>query len=285
MRLAPKLRAAAWLFCTLMGGWAHAESVASLPAHPASYVEDYAGVLDAGSKARMEALAAEVEREAHATIEIVTVHSLDGDSIEEYATSLEDKWKVGPKASDRGVLMIFAMNDHKRRIEVGTGLEGVLNDAKVGDIGRAMVPDLQAGKYGVAVLGGEQQIANDIAADAGVQLTPLPRQPTTQTSAAHSSNGLGFLPVLFVLVLLFFLFRGGRGGRGGPGGGSGLGWFLLGNLLGSSRGRYNGGYDGGGFGGGGDGGFGGGGGGGSDDGGFSGGFGGGSEGGGASGGW
>ncbi len=252
-----------------------AESVKDLP-QPTSYVSDFAGVIDAGSRARMEALGAEVERETHSTIEIVTIHSLDGDSIEDFATQLEDKWKVGPKATDRGVLMIFAMNDRKRRIEVGDGLEGVLNDAKVGDIGRSMDAELKQGEVAQAIFSGEQQVANDIAADAGVTLTPLPpRQAPAR--AQHQGGGFGIFPIVVLVIILYFLFRGGRGGRGG-GGGGGLGWFLLGSLLGSGRGGFGGG--GGGFGGGG-----GDGGGGNDDGGFSGGFGGGSEGGGASGSW
>lgn len=267
------------LSCALVSGSGlRAENVKDLP-QPTSYVSDFAGVIDADSRAQMEALGAEVLKEAHATIEIVTVHSLGGADIDEFATQLEDKWRVGPKDTDRGVLVILAIDDHKRRIEIGNGLEGVLNDAKVGDIGRTMVPALQAGNYGQALLGGEQQLANDIAADAGVTLTPLAPRPRSQ-QARRPSSGFGIFPIIVLLLILFFLFRGGRGGRGG--GGGGLGWFLLGNLLG---GGGRGGFGGGGFGGGGDGGFGGGGGGGSDDGGFSGGFGGGSEGGGASGGW
>jgi len=273
-----RLRRCALLLTLTLGfsGGLCAESVKDLP-QPTSYVSDLAGVIDADSRAQMEALGAEVERETHSTIEIVTVHSLDGEPIEEFATALEDKWRVGPKGTDRGVLMIFAMNDRKRRIEVGNGLEGVLNDAKAGDIGRSMDPLLKQGQTGQAILEGEQQVANDIAADAGVTLTPLPqRQQPRQRSSQRGGGGYGIVPIILIIVFLYFLFRGGRGGRGG-GGGGGLGWFVLGNLLGSGRG---------GFGGGGGGGFsGGGGGGGSDDGGFGGGFGGGSEGGGASGGW
>lgn len=264
-----------------------AESVKDM-AQPTSYVVDLAGVLDPDTRAQMEQLAAEVEREAHATIEIVTIHSLDGESIEDFATALQEKWKVGPKGTDRGVILLFAINDHKRRIEVGYGLEGVLNDAKVGDIGRSMVPDLRAGDYGSAILGGERQIADDIAKDAGVTLTPLPGRP--QQRRAQRSSGPGIFPFLFLIFILFLIFRGrgGRGGRGGGGyggGGGWLPWFLLGNMLGSGR-RYRddgGGWSGGGGSWGGDGG--GSGGGGGDDGGFSGGFGGSSGGGGASGDW
>lgn len=267
------------LWIAAASGLCRAESVKDM-AQPTSYVVDLAGVIDPDAKAQMLELAAEVEKQAHATIEIVTIHSLDGATIDDFATQLEDKWKVGPKGTDRGVILLFAINDRKRRIEVGYGLEGVLNDAKVGDIGRSMVPTLQAGDYGSAILDGERQIADDIAKDAGVTLAPLPGRPRRQSEQPQGGGGiLRLIPLAFILLVLFFLFRGrGGGGRGGRGGGGGwLPWLLIGNMLGGSRG---GGNWGGGFGDGG-----GGGGGGGDDGGFSGGFGGGSGGGGASGGW
>src|SRR5581483_3588100 len=66
------------------------------------------------------------------------------------------------KGSDRGVLILLAIHDHHRRIEVGYGLEGILNDAKLGDIGRAMVPDLRANDFDGAVLRAVGEIAQDI---------------------------------------------------------------------------------------------------------------------------
>ena len=257
-----------------------AQAPESLP-QPTSYVADTANVIDGASKERLEALCHDVYEKAHATIEVVTVNTLDGDSIEDYTTRLEDKWHVGPKGTDRGVIVLLAIKEHKRRIEVGYGLEGILNDAKVGDIGRTMVPQLQQGQYGPALYGGVRQIADDIAADAHVTLddeAPAPRPPFHR----EGNTGIGpVLRVIFFIIVLLIIFgaRRGGGGRGG-GGGSGLGWFLLGNFLGSQgRGRGGwGGYDGGGWGGGG----GDSGGGGGD---FGGGFGGDSGGGGASGGW
>lgn len=253
------------LFATAGAALLRAETVAQLPM-PSSYVEDFAGVIDANSRQQMEALSHAVYEQAHATIEVVTIHSLDGVPIDEFATDLEDKWKVGPKGTDRGLIMILAINDRKRRIEVGYGLEGILNDAKVGDIGRTMVPWLQRGEYGHGLLEAEQQIANVIAADAHVTLTPV-EHPVQQPAPQHSRND--WLGIVIFFLILFFIIRSGRRGGGGW-----LPWFILGNMIGGGRG---GGWGGGGFGGGG------GGGGGGDD--FGGGFGGGSGGGGASGGW
>ncbi len=249
-------------------GGARAESVANLP-KPTSYVSDFAGVIDPVSKQNIEDLAAQVESKTHATIEVATIKSLDGQDIDEFTTALEDKWKVGPKGSDKGVLMVIAVQDNKDRIEVGYGLEGILNDAKVGDIRRSMNPLWDQGQRGPAIQLGVQEIADVIAKDAGVTLTqPTEQQPGIyrQAPARRHSN---WPKLIIFLIVLAVLFHG--GGRGG--GGRGWLWFLLGNMMG-------GGFGGGGFGGGGGGGGGGEGGGG---GGFGGGFGGGSGGGGASG--
>jgi uncharacterized protein len=248
---------------------APAESPDKLP-KPTSYVSDFAGVIDPASKENIEQIAWQVYSKAHATIEVVTVKSLDGQPIDEWTTALEDNWKVGPKSSDKGILLVFAIQDHQRRIEVGYGLEGILNDAKVGDIGRTMVPQLQQGQYGPAIQSGVQQIANVIAADANVTLTaPQPVQPPVYNyqQTGHHTNWIG---IIFFVIFLLLMFRGGGGGRGG------WLWFLLGSMMG---GGFGGGRGGGGFG---DGEGGGGGGGGGD---FGGGFGGGSGGGGASGDW
>ena len=249
------------LGCTLVG-FAQAEAPDKLP-KPTSYVSDFANVIDPASKENIEDLAWQLYSKAHATIEVVTVKSLDGQDIDSWTTALEDSWKVGPKSTDKGIVLVFSIQDHKDRIEVGYGLEGILPDAKVGDIRRSMNAELEQGQFGPAIQSGVQQIADVIAADANVTLTPPQQTAPVQSyqSRQHHTNWFG---LIFFLIFILLMFRG--GGR------SWL-WFLLGNMLG-------GGFGGGGRGGGG--GFGGGGGGGGD---FGGGFGGGSGGGGASGSW
>src|SRR6202142_827713 len=151
------------------------ETVAGLPA-PTGYVNDFAGVLTPDTRQSLEELCTQVDQQAHAQIAVVTVKSLDADksgavaSIEEFATALEDKWKVGKKGTDRGILLIVSLNPRKYRIEVGYGLEGILPDGKVGDIGRAMVPYLRQNDFDAAANLAVRQIAQTIAADAGVTL-------------------------------------------------------------------------------------------------------------------
>ena len=159
------------------------ESVAALPA-PTGYVSDFAGVLSPETKQSLEELCTEVDQQAHAQIAVVTVHKLEADpmkgmsadqmpppSIEEFSNALFLKWGIGKKGTDRGVLLIVSLDPRKYRIEVGYGLEGILPDGKVGDIGRDMQPLLHSGDYSQAMTLGMHEIAQDIATDAGVTLT------------------------------------------------------------------------------------------------------------------
>ena len=270
MRLSGMLKT--WLVVGLVAlvcGVARAEKVADMAA-PAGYVTDLAGVISATAKSDLETLCGQVDTQAKAQIFVVTVKTLDGEDVSQFANELFAKWKIGPKKTDRGILLLFAVNDHKRWIEVGYGLEGILNDAKVGDIGREMVPYLQKSQYDEAVRLGVQRISQVIAADAGVTLS----QPVHQyhRQQVGGGGGIGIGGIVFGIIILVVILKaifGSRGGRGG-GGMGGIGWFLLGNILGG------GGGGGGGFGGGG---------GDSDGGGFGGGEGGGSGGGGAGGDW
>jgi uncharacterized protein len=221
-----------------------AESVKDLPA-PTNYVSDFAGVLSAQTTANLDQLCYQLDRQAHAQIAVVTIKTLDDVPIEDFATSLEEKWGVGPKKNDKGILIILATQDRKRRIEVGYGLEGVITDATAGEIGRAMVPDLQQGDYDAAVTLAVNQIAGKVAADAGVTLQASRRGPPRQVQGRPMTLGELLILGFIFLIVIFFLARSG---------GSGILGFLLGMFLGGG-GRGGGGWgggggnDGGGFGG------------------------------------
>ncbi len=231
---------------------ARAEPVNSLP-QPTDYVSDFAHVLSPEAIARLDGICSEVDHsKARAQIAVVTVHSLDGDDAADYATRLYERYKIGSKATDRGILVLLAVDDHQRFIETGYGLEGILPDGKVGDIGRAMVPDLRASDFDGAVTVAVGEIAEVIADDAHITLDMNDPAPVAARPAPRGSP-LGKL-ILLILVLVFFggfsllrmlfgwgLFFGGWGGgpwMGGPMGGGGFG-----------GGGFGGGDGGGGFGG------------------------------------
>jgi uncharacterized protein len=226
-----------------------AESVKSLP-KPNDYVNDFAHVLSPDTVAKLDRICAELDHsKANSQVAIVTVRNLDGEDAAQWANELEDKWHMGKKGSDRGVLLLLAVDDHKYRIDVGYGLEGILNDAKVGDIGRSMVPALRNRDYDRAVWSATGQVAQVIASDAQVNLSEQLPNPPPVRRQQQGSGILKLIPFLF-LILIFCGFGGLR---------LLFAMGLLNSALGGRR-HYGGGdWGGGGFGGGG-GGFGGGGG-------------------------
>jgi uncharacterized protein len=233
-----------------------AEPVADLP-QPTDYVSDFAHVLSPEAIARLDSICSQLDHsKANAQIAVVTVHDLNGDDAADYADQLETKWKMGKKGSDRGALVLVAVADHKYRIEVGYGLEGILPDGKVGDIGREMVPDLRAGDYDGAVTLAVGEMAQVIAADANVTLeNPVvpDNEPVPASEPVRQHFPIGAIVALVFIV--FYLFR--VLGSFGLFGLWGLG-LMSGGIVGRGRGGYGGGFGGGG-GGGGFGGFGGGG--------------------------
>src|SRR6266516_1292852 len=190
--------------------------------HPTGFVSDLASVIRPEAKERLEALCAEVEQKTGAQMAIVTVQSLDGEGVENYAVDLFKQLGVGSKKDNRGVLLLVAPHEHKYRIEVGYGLEPVINDARAGDAGRAMVPFLRQGDYGDAVETAAWQLAKYIADDSNVTLSGEP--PVRRIRHRNNGGGSGIFWLFVGLIILFsFLGRasGGRGLRGGGSGGSG----------------------------------------------------------------
>jgi uncharacterized protein len=213
------------------------------------YFNDFAGVLDPATVEGLTRLCTEVDQKAKAQIAVVTIKSLDGDAVEDFANHLFQKWGVGYKGTDRGVMVLLAVGDHKYRTEVGYGLEPILPDGKVGGFGRNMVPLLRQGDYNRAVAQMVSQIAEVIAQDSHVSLGSLD-QSHTATPPAREGEGqelhltAGQILVLLVIFIVaapillkllgpLFLFsllsggigRGGSGGWGGGGFGGGGGGF------------------------------------------------------------
>ncbi|MGB8132285.1 MAG: TPM domain-containing protein, partial [Candidatus Angelobacter sp.] len=216
------------LVCLATALWA--EPIKQLK--PTGYVNDFAGVLDASSSESIRNICEQIDQKAHAQIAIVTIHSLDDADIESYASNLYKAWGIGPKSSNRGVLILLAINDRQRRIEVGYGLEPILPDGKVGGFGRAAVPLLRQNQYGPAVLLMTQRVAGVIAADAGITLEgpEPPRPPPDERPANGPSAGAILFGIVIVLIVLSVLSRAGGGG---------LLWFLLGMFM-NSGGRGGG---------------------------------------------
>ncbi|MGH7452171.1 MAG: TPM domain-containing protein, partial [bacterium] len=204
---------------------------------PRGYLNDFAQVVDPNATAQIEAIGRELEEKAGAQLAVVTVQSLGDEDDFDYAHRLFEKWGIGKKGKDNGVLLFLALGERRRvRIVTGYGLEGIMPDITAGRIlDNYVIPKLRQRDYSGGLLAGTQAIAGLIAADAGVQITGAVRP----NLARRSSRGKGSSPlsiiVLFLIIILLsrsrslwpLLFLGGFGGGSGRhrdwGGGGGFG--------------------------------------------------------------
>ena len=247
----PAVLAALALVLALLFGVAATQAAAQDLPEPSGFVNDFAGVIDAGDEQRMTALAEAVQEATGAEIAVAVVDSVEAfGTVEEYSIRLASAWGVGGAEDDSGVLFVLALEERQVRIEVGYGIEGAIPDGRAGEIlDTAVLPPLRQGNYGAGLYAGMQQVAGIMAEEYDVDLSEYgAAAPAARSGGGSSSGGGGRL--LYMLVLMFFL-GGGRfflpllfltGGRGFFGGGFGAG--------GGGGGGF-GGFGGGGFGGGG----------------------------------
>jgi len=212
----------------LLAGAAAAEKIADI--RPTGYVIDLARVIDPATTQRVEALCKEVEEKTEAQIAVVTVHSLEGETREDYAVDLFKHLGVGHK-DDRGVLLLLAPRERQYKIEACYGLEPIINDARAGDIGREMVPLLRQNNYSAAVQLAVGRLAQLIAADKGVKLNGEVAAPPAPRHEPMSSIPR-WLPWLIILII-FLIGRGLGGGGRGTRRRSGLGGLWWAGTLGS----------------------------------------------------
>ena len=112
---------------------------AEVPVPPlAARVTDLTGTLSAQQKSALEGRLAAFEAKKGSQIAVLIVPTTRPETIEQYSIRVAERWKLGRKGVDDGVLLLVAKDDHALRIEVGYGLEPILNDAKVGDFTKTL---------------------------------------------------------------------------------------------------------------------------------------------------
>lgn len=219
-----------------------------------NYVNDYAGVVPDGTEQKLNLLLKELEQETGSQIAVVVIPSTEGIPAAEYAVEFGQKWGVGKKEKDNGVVFLVAVQDREMFIATGYGVEPILPDGKVGRIRSEMIiPFFKKGEMANGIVNGTLAVAQEIAQAEGFSLEELASgQGFARRPVRRSRGSVGFLPLLLLLILPLLL----RGGFFGF-----LPFFFLGQGMrgGSFGGGLGGGGFGGGFGGGLGGGFGGGG--------------------------
>ncbi|RUM39364.1 MAG: hypothetical protein DSY57_01320 [Desulfobulbus sp.] len=206
-----------------------------LPENPSGHVVDLAEVIPTGQQQDIERLLTTLEQKTTAQMVILTIESLDGPDIDSFSLQTAEKWKIGQKKKDNGLLFVVAVRDRKYRFEVGYGLESVLPDSLLGTLGRqVLVPYFRQGQYGSGISAVTGEIVRIIARHYGVTLAGTEHLTGVRKQRNQGLSGLVFF--LFLLVFLLVIYSrsfnerhgGGRGGYGGgtiiyPGGGWGGG--------------------------------------------------------------
>ena len=247
-----KLRAAS-LAAALLLLFATAALALDVPPAPTRWFTDKAGIVNAMQAAQLDEKLQTFEQQQGAQFIVYVFPSLEGDPVEDFTIRCAEKWKVGNKKYDNGLILFVFVKERKVRIEVGYGLEGTVTDAFSSRVIRDYIaPHFQQNDYA----GGLNAAVDALIAKIKGGEPPVP--PVQQQPQGGRAGWSGIDPFfILIIVVIFFVFilpmlRGGRraGGCGGcfwpmffPGGGttfggSGGGW--------SSGGGFGGGFGGGG---------------------------------------
>ncbi len=210
-----------------------------------SAVNDLADILSRSEESRLESRIQRYRDSTGIEVGVLTVPSLEGGSIEDFAHNVLKTWGVGDSARDNGVLFVVAWQDHAARLEVGYGLEGALTDVECGRIVSRQSPMAEQFRAGRVGEGFEEVLTGIQAAVAG-DYDPPPARKSGKTSNVAL---LGFIVMMMLVMFISAAQRRrarrlglwGHGSWGGSGLG-GLGGFgMLGGLGRGSGGSSSGG--------------------------------------------
>lgn len=175
-----------------------AQTISNLPTLQ-KYVNDNAGVLSSSDISDINNLAAQIEANSTVQVAVLTINSTQPYAIQDYATQVFRANGVGQKQNNNGVLIVVAVADRQYFIETGYGVEGLLNDAKVGDIGRyCFVPNFRNDNYGDGIFCAVQAIGDIVQGQP--EVFAQTNSDTTTLIYIFSFFGVFLLPIFAALI-------------------------------------------------------------------------------------
>jgi uncharacterized protein len=170
-------------------------------------VNDYANMLSPGVSQRLEQVLADFESSDSTQIVVLTINSLEGESLEGYSIKVAEAWQIGRAKLDNGAILLISKQEHKIRIEVGRGLEGVLTDLVSGRIIRGdMAPHFKNNDYDTGITAGVYSIIKVVRGEYKAQPRDLKQ---VKKSAEPVYTLLIFLLVAVIFLGSFSKFLGG----------------------------------------------------------------------------
>ncbi|HXV78660.1 MAG TPA: TPM domain-containing protein [Candidatus Binatia bacterium] len=165
-------------------------------------INDYAGLIPVDRARALEERLARFEAETGHQIAVLTIPSLEGDSLEDFSIRVAESWKIGKKGFDNGAILLVARDDRRLRIEVGYGLEGVMPDAIASRIIRDVItPRFRSGDYAGGIEGGVDAILKVTRGE------KLPTRPASERTASQAASLMTILMITAMLALFIGLTR------------------------------------------------------------------------------
>ena len=185
------------------GAFDYAQAKQGTLPKPAGRITDLANVIDAGTESELDRRLDDLEQKTSHEIAVVTVTSLGGTTVDDYAVRLFKEWGIGQAKQDNGVLVLVAPNEREMRIEVGYGLEGILPDGLAGEIIRDnFIPRFRNNDYNGGIRDGVLRVA-DIVEKQQV-LTPEELARFNQSNSGDEMPMWALIPFLGIFVTIGF---------------------------------------------------------------------------------
>ena len=182
------------------------------------YVNDAAGLLSQKTRKYIIDTNVALNKASGAQVVVVTVPDMGGAALEEYATTLFNQYGIGDKLKNNGLLLLLALKERKFRIEVGYGLEGVLNDSKTGRIQDVyMIPHFKKGEWDTGIRNGFNALVQEIQKEYGISVvasapvsmkTPakIDSEPEENNEKKERDTLFGWIFIIYSLVWTIVTF-------------------------------------------------------------------------------
>lgn len=188
-----------WIVTVIFAILLHAQQVPALDVPSLKgRVNDLANLIQPSIARQLTSTLAQLEQTDATQVVVLTIPSLEGDSLEDFSIRVVEQWKIGQNDLDNGVLLLVAKNDRKIRIEVGYGLEGKLTDLMAGRIiANVITPQFKLGRF-------DQGIIDGVSAIVGVVRGEFKAPPAGRRPKGGKNVSPGFMGLI---ALIFFINR------------------------------------------------------------------------------
>ena len=168
------------------------------------YVNDYADILSSETENFILNNSVNLATKTTAQIVVITVPSLEGESLEEYATDTFRKFEIGDKEKNNGLLILIALKERKCRIEVGYGLEDTLTDGKTGRIqDEYMIPYFKNDNFDEGILNGYKALYKEIAEKYNMETDVSPTSINTEEDGILAFTSALLVGKIIYTIILF----------------------------------------------------------------------------------